>query len=117
MVKPPLTLGIEEEYMIIDPETRGLASSVEPMLAEGRAKLGEHVKAEFMQSQIEVAGQVCSDVHTARAELIRLRRTISEVAALHGKQIAAAATHPFSSWRDQAISAGDRYADLHADMQ
>jgi carboxylate-amine ligase len=114
---PPLTLGIEEEYMIVDPETRALASSVEPMLTEGYAKLGEHVKAEFMQSQIEVAGEVCADVHAARAELIRLRQAMSDVAAQHGRRIAAAATHPFSSWRDQTVSAGERYADLYSDMQ
>ncbi|MHB8629209.1 MAG: carboxylate-amine ligase [Aggregatilineales bacterium] len=117
MVIPPLTLGIEEEYMIIDPETRALASYVEPMLTEGRAVLGEHVKAEFMQSQIEVAGQPCPDVRAARAELVRLRRAMSDVAARHGKRIAAASTHPFSSWRDQTVSAGERYADLYVDMQ
>lgn len=117
MYTPPLTLGIEEEYMIVDPETRELTSYVQEMLNRGSLMLGHNVKAEFMQSQIEVAGHVCQNIAEARADLIRLRRTISDVAAESGKAIAAAATHPFSRWRDQVISAGERYADLYTDMQ
>ncbi len=117
MFTPPLTLGIEEEYMIIDPETRELTSYVQEMLNRGSGVLGHNVKAEFMQSQIEVAGHVCANIHEARAELIRLRRTIGDIAAQSGKAIAAAATHPFSRWSDQVISGGERYADLYTDMQ
>ena len=117
MFTPPLTIGIEEEYMIIDPETRALASYVTPMLAQGQEVFGQQVKAEFMQSQIEIAGPVCTDLSQARAELIRLRRAMSQVATQNGKRIAAAATHPFSSWKEQTISPGERYADLHSDMQ
>ncbi len=117
MITPPLTLGIEEEYMIIDPETRELTSYVQEMLNRGHVVLGQNVKAEFMQSQIEVAGHVCQNIQEARADLIRLRRSISDIAAEHGKAIAAAATHPFSRWRDQVISEGERYSDLYTDMQ
>jgi carboxylate-amine ligase len=117
MITPPLTIGIEEEYMIIDPETRALSSYVTPMLAQGQAVFGNQVKAEFMQSQIEIAGPVCTDLAHAREELIRLRRAMGQVAAQNGKRIAAAATHPFSSWKEQTISPGERYADLHSDMQ
>ncbi len=117
MLTPPLTLGIEEEYMIIDPQTRELTSYVQEMLNRGSIVLGHNVKAEFMQSQIEVAGRVCQNIPEARSELIRLRRAISELAAESGKTFAAAATHPFSRWRDQMISENERYADLHRDMQ
>ena len=117
MITPSLTIGIEEEYMIIDPETRGLASYVAPMLEQGKVVFGDQVKAEFMQSQIEIAGPVCTDLAHARAELIRLRQTMGQVATQNGKRIAAAATHPFSSWKEQTISPGERYADLHSDMQ
>lgn len=114
---PPLTLGIEEEYMIIDPETRELTSYVQEMLNRGSMLFGQNVKAEFMQSQIEVAGHVCANIQEARIELIRLRRAVSDIAAQSGKAIAAAGTHPFSRWRDQVISGGDRYTDLYVDMQ
>ncbi len=117
ITRPPLTLGIEEEYMILDPQTRALTSYVQEMLNQGREILGDQLKAEFMQSQIEVGSRVCANVEEARADLIRLRRAVSEVAAHNGKVIAAAATHPFSRWRDQEITEGERYQDLHSDMQ
>jgi glutamate---cysteine ligase / carboxylate-amine ligase len=117
IVRPPLTLGIEEEYMIIDPQTRALTPHVQEMLSRGRGILGEQIKAEFMQSQIEIGSRVCRNVEEARQELIRLRRSVNDLAAEDGKVIAAAATHPFSGWRDQAITEGERYQDLRTDMQ
>ncbi len=117
ITRPPLTLGIEEEYMVIDPDTRALTSSVRDILEHGREVLGQQLKAEFMQSQVEVGSVICQDIHEARADLTRLRRTVSRIAEEHGKVIAAAATHPFSGWRDQAITPDERYEDLHTDMQ
>src|SRR5258708_3699905 len=104
ITRPPLTLGIEEEYMIIDPKTRALTSYVQEMLNRGRRILGEQIKAEFMQSQIEVGSQICANIEEAHQDLLRLRRSVTELAAEEGKVIAAAATHPFSRWREQAIS-------------
>lgn len=118
MIKlPPLTLGIEEEYMIIDPQTRALTSYVQEMLNKGRVVLGDQIKAEFLQSQIEVGSRICKDIHEAREDMTRLRRVVSDVAASDGKVIAAAATHPFSKWRDQEITDAERYEDLRSDMQ
>src|SRR5258708_1151734 len=115
--RPPLTIGIEEEYMILDPQTRALAPSARLLLEEGEELLGERIKAEFMQSQIEIGTGICNDIHEARADLTHLRRTVSRIAADNGKSIASAATHPFSRWNEQNITEGERYSDLHDDMQ
>ncbi|GAB4570880.1 MAG: carboxylate-amine ligase [Anaerolineae bacterium] len=117
MFTPPLTLGIEEEYQIIDPETRNLTSYVQQLMNHGRVVLGNQLKQEFMQSQIEVGSTICRNIKEARLEIVRLRRTVSEVAAQNGAVIAAASTHPFSRWADQEISEGQRYKDLENDMQ
>ena len=117
MIHAPLTIGIEEEYQIIDPETRGLTSYVQQLMNRGRVVLGDQLKQEFMQSQIEVGSQICRDIKEARQEIIRLRRTVCNVAAEYGRVIAAASTHPFSRWTDQMISEGERYKDLEQDMQ
>lgn len=113
----PLTLGIEEEYQIIDPTTRELTSYIQQMLHHGRVVLGDQLKQEFMQSQIEVGSQICRDVREARAEIARLRQTITEVAEQTGCRIVAASTHPFSRWMDQQISEGARYDDLASEMK
>lgn len=117
MPSAPLTIGIEEEYQIIDPETRELTSYVQQMMNQGKVVLGNQLKPEFMQSQIEVGSHICRNIQEARQELVRLRRTVSEVAAQSGAVIAAASTHPFSHWQDQRISEGERYDDLSQEMK
>lgn len=117
MFNPPLTLGIEEEYQIIDPETRALTSYVQQLMNKGRVILGNQVKPEFMQSQIEVGSHVCRNIKEIRQEIIRLRRTVTEVASENGRVIAAASTHPFSRWEEQEISQGERYAAHAENMQ
>lgn len=117
MPNAPLTIGIEEEYQLVDPETRELTSYVQQMMNRGRMVLGDQLKQEFMQSQIEVGSHICRNVTEARQEIIRLRRTVSEVAQENGAQIVAASTHPFSRWMEQQISEGDRYDDLASEMK
>lgn len=117
MPTAPLTLGIEEEYQIVDPHTRELTSYIQQMLHHGRVVLGDQLKQEFMQSQVEVGSQICHDIHEARDEIARLRRTVSEVAEQTGCRIVAASTHPFSRWMDQQISEGARYDDLASEMR
>jgi carboxylate-amine ligase len=117
-MKPPsLTIGIEEEYQIVDPQTRELRSYITQMLAEGRLILREQVKPELHQSVVEVGTEVCKTPAEARAELVRLRRTIIDLAARSGLQIAAAGTHPFSSWATQEITPLERYLGVKKDMQ
>ena len=117
MKAPSLTIGIEEEYQIIDPETRELRSYITQILEEGRLILREQVKPELHQSIVEVGTEVCRTPAEARQELIKLRGTIIQLAAKHGLKIAAAGTHPFSSWTDQEITPLERYLGVKKDMQ
>jgi carboxylate-amine ligase len=114
---PDFTLGIEEEFQIIDPETRELRSHITEMIDEGRMILGEQVKPEMHQSMIEVGTGICANVQEARADVIKLRRTVAALAQSKGLCIAAASTHPFSSWKDQKITPHEHYAALIDEMQ
>lgn len=117
MNAPSLTIGIEEEYQIIDPKTGELKSYITEMLAEGKMILMEQVKPELHQSIVEVGSSVCKTPAELRTELIRLRRAIIELANKNGLEIAAAGTHPFSSWLTQEITPLERYAGVKQDMQ
>jgi carboxylate-amine ligase len=114
----PLTLGVEEEYQIIHPKTRDLHSYVQQFLEQGSLIFPEEaLKPELMQSQIEVGSNVCRNVKEIRHEIIRLRRTVSDLANKNGLCIAAASTHPFASWWDQSVNAGERYRQLLDNMK
>ena len=118
MYSAPLTIGIEEEYQLIDPNTGELAAVVQKLLHdEGLRQIGDQVKPEFMQSQIEIGSAICNNVQEARAELVRLRRQVNAVAERHGYNIVAASTHPFSKWEDQEANTGERYDHLKEYMQ
>lgn len=116
--QPPLTLGVEEEYQIIDPETRNLHAYISEFLSLDQQR-GKKVnlQPEFMQSQVEVGTNVCSDIKEVRKEIIRLRRSVIEMAEEKGVQIVAASTHPFARWDEQSITEGVRYRELLDDMQ
>src|SRR2546427_3421385 len=111
------TLGIEEEFQIVDPETRELRSHVAEILDEGRMLLGEQVKPEMIQSQIEVGTGVCKNIQEARADITNLRGIISSLAEKNGLKIVAASTHPISRWQDQKIFDDDRYELLVQELQ
>jgi len=118
MHSAPLTIGIEEEYQLIDPATGELAAVVQELLHDDRImQIGDQVKPEFMQSQIEVGSAICRNVGEARMELRRLRREIDTVAQRHGYCIIAASTHPFARWEEQEANPGERYDDLKNYMQ
>jgi carboxylate-amine ligase len=114
---PPFTIGIEEEFQIIDPETRELRSHIQQILADGKLILREHVKPELHQSMVELGTEICSDVGGAREQIILLRSELASLAARGGLKIASAGTHPFSHWMDQEITADQRYASIVNDMQ
>ena len=116
MSTPTLTLGIEEEYQIIDPETRELKSYIQELLDQGRLVLKDQIKQEFLQSQVEVGSSICRDIQEIRREVIRLRSSICKLAADNGLQVAAASTHPFSAWLSQDLSVGERYTQLSTNM-
>jgi glutamate---cysteine ligase / carboxylate-amine ligase len=111
------TLGIEEEFQIIDPQTRELRSHVSEFLEEGKMILGEQIKPEMIQSMIEVGTGICKNIQEARADITRLRSIISGLAAKTGLVIVAASTHPFSRWQDQKIYDDERYELLVQELQ
>lgn len=107
------TLGVEEEYQVIDPETRALCPGAEDVLRRARRTLGEdRVVPELRASQLEVLTPVCRTLSEVRGELLRLRWGVIRAAEEAGVRIAAASTHPFSHWQDQPITAGERYEKI-----
>ncbi len=117
LAKPSLTIGIEEEYQIIDPQTRELRSYITELLEAGKVVMAEQVKAELHQSIVEVGTRVTRTPAEARDELARLRRGVMELSARKGLKIAAAGSHPFSSWLEQEITPFERYMGVKQDMQ
>ncbi len=111
------TLGIEEEFQIVDPKSRELRSHVTEFLEEGKMILGEKIKPEMIQSMIEVGTGICANIDEARADISRLRCIISSLARKKGLEIVAASTHPFSHWEDQKIFDDDRYKFLVEEIQ
>jgi len=111
-----LTLGVEEEYQIVDAEGE-LRSHIDTLLAAATPRLGEKVKREMMQSVVEVGTTICADVGEARDQLAEMRGTLSELLGESGLRLACAATHPFSRWHEQQVTADERYLQLEEEMQ
>src|SRR5262249_41805135 len=113
------TLGIEEEFQIVHPETRELRSYVSQLLEEGQGHsiLRERVRPEMHQSVVETGTGICRDIRQARAEICELRGSLQTLAKQGGLRIVAAGTHPFSDWKKQEITDGDRYKGLVEDLQ
>jgi carboxylate-amine ligase len=116
MALPPLTIGIEEEYQIIDPKTRELTSYIQEFIEQGHVVLQDQIRPELMQSQVEVGSHICHSIKDVRQEILRLRCTVCELAEANGLRMAAASTHPFSAWNSQIITAGERYTKLATDL-
>ena len=112
------TLGVEEEYQIINPQTRELCGKAEQIIRNARETLDEDVvQPEMYRSQIEIATTVCQNLAEARQELIRCRQAVVEAAKKQEQAIAAAGTHPFSSWQEQEITPKSRYRNLESDLK
>ncbi|MFQ5534292.1 MAG: carboxylate-amine ligase [Sphingomonadales bacterium] len=115
--RPSFTVGIEEEYLLVDRETRDLAiSPPEELMADCERLLENQVTAEFLRSQIEVGTRVCKGVKEARGDLVHLRSTVAEQAAKYNLAPIAASTHPFGHWMDQLHTPKLRYDALLRDM-
>jgi glutamate---cysteine ligase / carboxylate-amine ligase len=110
-----LTIGVEEEYQLVDPDTRELRPRAEPVLAEAGRTLGAAVQPELYLSQVETGTGVCTSLDEVRAELVRLRRRLGAAAERAGTRIMAAGLHPFSHWQDQPVTPKRRYLNLLAD--
>jgi glutamate---cysteine ligase / carboxylate-amine ligase len=117
-VKPSFTLGIEEEYMVLDPQTLNLRSHVSlELLSKGRLLLHEHIKPEMHGSMLEIGTGICKNVKEARFEVTKIRSIVAHLAKQNGLLIGASSTHPYSRWEDQEIYPDDRYKVLIEDMQ
>jgi carboxylate-amine ligase len=118
LTSPSLTLGIEEEYLLVDPASRDLVAAPPPgFMARCLDRLGERVTHELLQAQVEVGTTVCENVGAARAQLIELRATVAATAREFGMAMIAASTHPFANWRAQKKVEKARYQVLARDMQ
>ncbi len=117
MKEHTFTLGIEEEFAIIDPETRELRSHIQEILEGGKVVLKEQIKQEMHQSVVELGTEICPSIVDARQHVIDLRSRLAELAGRSGLKIASVGTHPFSHWRDQLITQGERYREIVKDMQ
>ena len=117
-MQPSFTLGIEEEFQTVDPETRDLRSHIqEQIIAKGKMRLQERVKPEMHQSVVEVGTGICKNIKEAKQEVFELRRNMVQLAIDNGLRLAAAGTHPFANWRNQDIFPDDRYKTIVEDMQ
>jgi glutamate---cysteine ligase / carboxylate-amine ligase len=111
------TIGIEEEFQTIDPETRKLRSHMSKIVEDGKIILQERVTAEMHQSVVEVGTNICKNIQEARKEVTDLRRAIIGLAIKQNLRIAAAGTHPFSDWQDELITPNPRYDKLVDEMR
>lgn len=116
--RPAFTIGIEEEYLVVDRETRDLIKSPPPEMWDRLGEvLGSQVTQEFLKAQIEVGTKVCSNLSEARVDLARLRSVLSQVVSEYGAAIIASSTHPFANWAQQETTQEPRYIRLAADYQ
>ena len=111
------TLGVEEEFQIIDPDSGELRSHVSELLLSGAPVFGDQIKRELHQSIVEVGTPICQDVGELREQLFRIRHQLAESADRAGLAVAAAGTHPFSHWKDQVLSPGVRYESIVEELQ
>ncbi len=117
-MKPSFTIGIEEEYQTIDPETFDLRSHINAQIIDkGKRQLDERVKSEMHQSVVEVGTGVCRTIKEARSDIVNLRRCMVDLAQSNGLLLVAGATHPFADWRAQDIYPDERYMQVVQDMQ
>ena len=118
MERPSLSIGIEEEYQTIDPESRDLRSHIaSEILPKAKLALHEAVKAEMHQAVIEVGTKVCRNVKEAREDILVLRRQMITLAGQNGLLLAAGSTHPFADWKVQEIYPDERYHRVLEEMQ
>src|SRR6478735_7813682 len=111
------TLGIEEEYMVMDPVTRELKSHEQKIVHEGQKIIKDKVKAEMHQAVVEVGTDICQDVDEAFKDVALLRSTIQQVAGDLGFWMGAAGTHPFSHWESQLMTDDIRYSEIVNELQ
>src|SRR5687768_9185051 len=111
------TLGVEEEYMVIDAETRELKSHDQKRVYEGQKVIKDKVKAEMYQAVVEVGTAICQNIDEALMDVAALRKTIPAIAGDLGLWVGASGTHPFSHWESQLITDHIRYSEIVNELQ
>lgn len=111
------TIGIEEEYMIVNPETGELTSASASLIEEGKKRLGNQISTEMMQCQVEIGTPICYSLQEAHEQLLHIRKVVSDLARSKGLEIIAAGTHPFSKWDQQNITSHERYHGIELENQ
>jgi glutamate---cysteine ligase / carboxylate-amine ligase len=111
------TVGVEEEFQIVDPVTWELRSHVSQLLESSAPAFGDHIKREMHQSIVEVGTKICASIDELAEEIVRIRRDLADAAERVGLRVAAAGTHPFSKWMDQVLSPGERYQNIVEELQ
>ncbi len=114
--EPEFTIGIEEEYLLVDSETCALAEAPQELMQACIDDLGEQVSPEFLQCQIEIGTRVCKTIGEAREDLKRLRSTVAKHAKTHGLAPIAVSCHPFADWKKQHHTDKERYNQLEKDL-
>ena len=116
--RPTFTIGVEEEYLLVDLESRDLVREPPSALIDAfESSLPGQFSREFLRPQVEIGTSVCASIAEVRDELTRLRRTVADLASSHGMAPIAASTHPFADWKDQKHTQKERYQVLHRDLQ
>jgi glutamate---cysteine ligase / carboxylate-amine ligase len=116
-VPEDFTIGVEEEFQLVDAQTRALRPRAERILPAARAAVGDRVQSEFYRCMIEIGTPICHTLGDVRRELVRLRGEVIAAAGREGSCIAAAGTHPFSHWDEQRITPKGRYVAMEQDYQ
>lgn len=116
MKEPDFTIGVEEEYLLVDKDSLDLAPAPDGLMDACMAELQDQVSPEFLSCQIEIGTRVCRTVSEAREDLKRLRSTVARVSDQYNLAPIAASCHPFSDWRDQHHTDKDRYNDLRNNL-
>jgi carboxylate-amine ligase len=111
------TLGIEEEFQMVDRHTGQLSSHILTMLEKGAAQFGDKIKAEMLQSTVEIASDICPNILAARLELQQTRTMLLKLAEQEGLSLVSAGTHPTGSWIEQLATPNERYAELEEQLQ
>lgn len=116
MTEPSFTMGIEEEYLLVDQDTLHLAEAPDALMDDCKAALGDQVSPEFLRCQVEVGTKVCKNIGEAREDLSHLRRTVAEVAGKYGLAPLAVSCHPTADWKQQHHTDRERYNALRSDL-
>ena len=116
VASPSLTMGIEEEYLLVHSDTLDLAEAPQALMDDCAAELGKQVSPEFLRCQVEVGTGICADISEAREDLKRLRSTVARISRRYGLTPLAVSCHPTASWKDQHHTEGNRYNALQHDL-